>query len=168
MHAAIVSIGSELLQGVITDSNATFLAQELTNLGIEVTEVVQNGDDFERLAATFSRLFDEVDLIVSTGGLGPTDDDLTRETLAAICGETPRVDAELLEQIRAHFHSRGLTATRSKRGSSHPPKQSPIRWAPRPAGSCVAVGRSLSRCPARRARTNRCGDSVSRSASYPN
>jgi len=109
MRAAIVSIGSELLHGVITDTNATFLAQELTNLGIDVAEVVQVGDDLERLTATFARLFDHVELIVSTGGLGPTDDDLTRETLAAVCNETPQVDLELLEQIRAHFASRGLS-----------------------------------------------------------
>lgn len=109
MRAAVVSIGSELLQGVLTDTNATFLTQELTNLGIEVVEVVQIGDDLSRLVTVFQRLLADVDLIVSTGGLGPTDDDLTRETLAAICSETPLVDPELVEQIRSHFRSRGLT-----------------------------------------------------------
>lgn len=108
MRAAVVSIGSELLHGVLTDTNATFLTQELTSLGIEVVEVVQVGDDLDRLVAAFQRLLTEADVIVSTGGLGPTDDDLTRETLATICKETPVVDPELVEQIRAYFRTRGL------------------------------------------------------------
>lgn len=108
MRAYILSIGSELIQGHLTDSNATFLAQELAAMGIELLHVVQVGDDRLRLAETLRRAVDDADLVVCTGGVGPTDDDLTREAIADLVGETPAVDADLLEQIRAFFAGRGL------------------------------------------------------------
>lgn len=108
MRAYILSIGSELIQGHLTDTNATFLAQELAALGVELLHVVQVGDDLPRLAATVRRAVDDADLVVCTGGVGPTDDDLTREAIADVVGETPVVDAALLEAIRAFFAGRGL------------------------------------------------------------
>ena len=109
MRAYILSIGSELIQGHLTDTNATFLAQGLSALGIELLHVIQVGDDLPRLTETLRRAVTDADLVVCTGGIGPTDDDLTREAIAALVGETPRVDPELLDQIRAFFAGRGLT-----------------------------------------------------------
>jgi nicotinamide-nucleotide amidase len=108
MRAYVISIGSELLQGALTDTNATFLAQELIAQGIELLHVVQVGDDRERLVRTLQRATAEADLVVCTGGVGPTDDDLTREAIAALVGEEPRVDDALLATIRAFFGQRGL------------------------------------------------------------
>ncbi len=89
MRAHILSIGSELIFGHLTDTNATFLAQELSSLGIELLHVTQVGDDRERISRTIERALEDADLVVCTGGVGPTDDDLTREAIAGVMGETP-------------------------------------------------------------------------------
>lgn len=108
MRAYILSIGSELIAGNITDTNATFLAQDLVANGIELLHVIQVGDDHDRLVATLRQALADADLIVCTGGVGPTDDDLTREAIAEVVGETPAVDDSLLESIQAFFASRGM------------------------------------------------------------
>ena len=108
MRAYVLSIGSELIGGHLTDTNATFLAQELAAKGIELLHVVQVGDDLERLTRVLETAVSEADLVVCTGGIGPTDDDLTREAISALAGETPIVDESLVEGIRAFFAQRGL------------------------------------------------------------
>src|SRR5687767_3704051 len=108
MRAYVLSIGSELIAGHLTDTNATFLAQELAAKGIELLHVVQVGDDLERLTRVLTMAVSEADLVVCTGGIGPTDDDLTREAIAALTGETPVVDQDLVAGIRAFFAQRGL------------------------------------------------------------
>ena len=107
MKAVILSIGAELLQGFLTDTNATFLAQELNALGVEVVGVSQVGDDLDRLTMAFRRAMKDADIVITTGGIGPTSDDLTREAVAAIVGETPVVDPETLETVRSFFRRRG-------------------------------------------------------------
>lgn len=109
MRAHILSIGSELILGHLTDTNATFLAQELVGLGVELVHVTQVGDDLPRLVATLRSATLDADLVVCTGGVGPTDDDLTREAIADLVGETPTVDPTLLEGIRAFFAGRGVS-----------------------------------------------------------
>lgn len=108
MRAYIVSIGTELIGGHLTDTNATFLAQELVAQGIELLHVVQVGDDLPRLTRTLRHAVADADLVICTGGIGPTDDDLTREAIAALAGETATVDPELVAAIRAFFAQRGL------------------------------------------------------------
>jgi nicotinamide-nucleotide amidase len=109
MRAHILSIGSELILGHLTDTNATFLAQELSALGIELLHVTQVGDDRLRLARTIESAADGADLVVCSGGVGPTDDDLTREAIADVMGETPEFDPDLLAALEAFFAGRGLT-----------------------------------------------------------
>jgi nicotinamide-nucleotide amidase len=108
MRAYILSIGTELIGGHLTDTNATFLAQELAAQGIELLHVVQVGDDLERLIRVLQLAVADAELVVCTGGVGPTDDDLTREAIAALVGETPTVDEEIVATIRAFFAQRGL------------------------------------------------------------
>ena len=108
MRAYVLSIGSELIGGHLTDTNATFLAQELAAQGIELLHVIQVGDDLDRLMRTLANAVDEADLVICTGGIGPTDDDLTREAICALAGETPRVDGALVAGIREFFAQRGL------------------------------------------------------------
>ncbi len=107
MRAAILSIGSELMHGFLTDTNATFLTQEMNALGIEPVSVTQVGDDLSRIVTAFRRALDDADLVVATGGIGPTDDDLTREAVAEVCGEQVEVDQEIAEGIRRFFTMRG-------------------------------------------------------------
>lgn len=108
MRAEILSIGTELLLGQITDTNATYLAQQLGVLGIDLYFVSQVGDNLDRLAETLRRARDRSDLVVMTGGLGPTEDDLSREAIAAVLGETPVVDPRLETELRAFFNGRGI------------------------------------------------------------
>ncbi|MEZ4531461.1 MAG: CinA family nicotinamide mononucleotide deamidase-related protein [Thermomicrobiales bacterium] len=109
MNAYILSIGAELLHGHITDTNATFLSQELDARGIELLHVIQVGDDRKRIRESIERALSEADIVICTGGIGPTEDDLTREGIADALGETPEVDAELRADVEAFFAKRGLT-----------------------------------------------------------
>ena len=106
MRAEIVSVGTELLLGQITDTNATFLAQSLADLGIDLFFVSQVGDNRTRLVDTLRRGWERSDLVITTGGVGPTEDDLTREAIADLVGETPKVDEATVEMIRAFFRNR--------------------------------------------------------------
>lgn len=109
MRAYILSIGTELVHGRLTDTNATYLAQELLRAGIELLHVVQTGDDLPRLTNVLRNAATDADLIICTGGVGPTADDLTREAIAGLVGETPAIDPEILAGIEAFFAARGMT-----------------------------------------------------------
>src|SRR5215831_14670978 len=100
MRAEILSVGTELLLGHITDTNASYLAQQLSGLGIDLYFVDEVGDNLERLIETLRRARERSDLVITTGGLGPTEDDLTREAIAAVLGETPHVDTALEAELR--------------------------------------------------------------------
>ncbi|HEX8035970.1 MAG TPA: competence/damage-inducible protein A [Ktedonobacterales bacterium] len=108
MRAEILSIGTELLLGQITDTNAAYLAQQLTTLGIDLYYVSEVGDNLDRLSETLRRARDRSDLVIMTGGLGPTEDDLSREAIATVLGETPHVDPTLAADLRAFFAGRGI------------------------------------------------------------
>ena len=109
MNAEIISVGTELLLGNITDTNATFLTRELAALGINCYWISQVGDNLERLSEVLTRARARSDLTVITGGLGPTEDDLTREGIAAVLGEEMVVQPELEAELRAFFANRGVT-----------------------------------------------------------
>src|SRR3989454_9516863 len=106
MRAEILSCGTELLLGHITDTNATYLAQSLASLGIDLYFVSQVGDNQGRIVETLRRAWERSDLIIMTGGLGPTEDDLTRESISALLGETMRVDPTLEAELRGMFAAR--------------------------------------------------------------
>ncbi len=108
MRAYVLSIGTELVHGRLTDTNATYLAQELLRAGIELLHVVQTGDDLPRLTNVLRNAAADADLIICTGGVGPTADDLTREAIADLVGETPEIDPEILAGIEAFFAARGM------------------------------------------------------------
>lgn len=109
MHAEILSVGTELLLGHITDTNASWLAQQLSPLGIDLFYVSTVGDNLERLSTTLHQARERSDLVIITGGLGPTEDDLTREAIAAVMHEAPFVDPQLEATLRAFFGSRNIT-----------------------------------------------------------
>ncbi len=105
MNAEIISIGTELLMGEITDTNARFLAGELPALGINLYWVSQVGDNQARLVKTFKRAWQRSDLILTSGGLGPTADDITREAIAEMLGEEMKIDATLERELRELFRN---------------------------------------------------------------
>ena len=108
MRAEILSIGTELLLGQIVDTNAQYLASRLADLGIDCLYISTVGDNPARCRETLDRALDRSDLVISTGGLGPTEDDLTRETIAAVLREEPVVDPTLERELRDWFAGRGV------------------------------------------------------------
>jgi competence/damage-inducible protein CinA-like protein len=106
--AEILSIGSEITVGETRDTNAGELARALTEEGVEVSRLTALPDDLDEVGAAFRGGLERSDLVVSTGGLGPTPDDLTRESIAAAMGETPAVDPDLEAWLRNLFDRRGL------------------------------------------------------------
>ena len=113
MKAEIVSIGSELLLGETTDTNAAYLASQLVLLGIDLHWVSQVGDDLSRLVEVVKRAWLRSDLVLTSGGLGPTGDDLTREAIAEMLGEKLAVDAALEQELRQRFDHWGMTMPQS-------------------------------------------------------
>src|SRR5262249_8886636 len=103
MRAEIISCGTELLLGHISDTNATYLAQSLTTLGIDLYYVSQVGDNQGRVVETLQRAWGRSELIIMTGGLGPTEDDLTRESISALLDEKMAIDPQLEAHLRDGF-----------------------------------------------------------------
>ena len=100
-RAILLSIGTEILLGEIVDSNGAHLAGELARLGAELKGVHQLADEREAIAASFTKARAVADLVVATGGLGPTHDDVTREGLADALGETLAPNQGLEDDLRA-------------------------------------------------------------------
>src|SRR5574341_336408 len=107
MQAEIFSIGTELLMGELTDTNSSWIAARLPALGIQLQGISIIGDSLAMLTAGFARALQRSDLVFTTGGLGPTQDDLTREAIAATLQETPTVQAEALKELERYFQQRG-------------------------------------------------------------
>jgi nicotinamide-nucleotide amidase len=108
VRAEILSIGTEITTGETRDTNAGELARSLTEAGVEVVRMSAVPDRRIAVEAAFREAFDEADLVVSTGGLGPTPDDLTRESVAALWGEIPAVDPDLERWLRRLWDRRGM------------------------------------------------------------
>ncbi len=103
MRAEIISIGTELLLGEITDTNASYLASQLPLLGIDLYWISQVGDNQSRLIEVLKRAWQRSELILTTGGLGPTEDDLTREAIAEMLGEKLGIEPTLASGLRERF-----------------------------------------------------------------
>ncbi|WP_281228407.1 CinA family nicotinamide mononucleotide deamidase-related protein [Flavobacterium aquiphilum] len=112
MKAAIVTIGDEILIGQIVDTNSGFIAKSLDRIGVEVHEMLSVSDSREHILNTFLKLQNEVDIVVITGGLGPTKDDITKKTFCDYFEDELVVDAAVLEhvtQLIEGFYKRPIT-----------------------------------------------------------
>ena len=107
MKAEIIAVGSELLTPDRLDTNSLFLTEELNKLGIEVVRKTIVGDNRELLAEAFRDALDRVPLIIASGGLGPTEDDLTRETVAELLGRKLIRNDAILRYIEGRFRQLG-------------------------------------------------------------
>ena len=114
MRAEIVSIGTEILLGEIVDTNAAFIASRLPEFGIDLLHVSQVGDNPTRLGEVLARAWERSDLTIASGGLGPTEDDVTREAVAAVLGEEVHVDDEQRALLEQRFGNRGGGARRAQ------------------------------------------------------
>jgi nicotinamide-nucleotide amidase len=108
LTAELLSVGSELTVGETRDTNAGELARSLTGMGVRVARLTALPDDLATVTEAFRTGLARADLLVSTGGLGPTPDDLTREAIAAACGEIPTVDPDLEAWLRDLWSRRGM------------------------------------------------------------
>jgi nicotinamide-nucleotide amidase len=111
MNAEIITVGSELLLGQIVDTNSTWIAQKLAAVGVNLFYRTAVGDNPVRMEGIFRRALDRSDVVIVTGGIGPTEDDRTREIAAQVTGRKLMVDAGLLQQITERFRSRGFIMT---------------------------------------------------------
>jgi len=113
--ARFLAVGTELTTGVTRDTNSGDLARELTSLGVRVVATTALPDDLERVTRAFREALEDVDLVVSTGGLGPTPDDLTREAISAACGAQVYEDPALLAWLEEMFTRRGAAMPNANR-----------------------------------------------------
>lgn len=111
MNAEIIAVGSELLLGQIDNSNATFISKELSKIGINVYYHQVAGDNSERLQEAVKTAQNRADVIIFTGGLGPTKDDLTRETLSSLTGLKLIYDEEAVQRVKEFFKQANKEAT---------------------------------------------------------
>lgn len=107
MKAEIIAVGSELLTPDRLDTNSLFLTEHLNRLGIEVVRKSVLGDNRELLGAAFQEAVERVELVISSGGLGPTEDDLTRETVAEVLHRKLLLNEEILRYIEGRFRALG-------------------------------------------------------------
>lgn len=118
MKAEIIAIGTEILLGDIINSNAQYLAQELAALGIDMYYQQVVGDNENRILHAFDEAYSRSDIIITTGGLGPTDDDLTKEVAAKYFNKQLLTDKESIEKIKEYFkfRQRKMTENNLKQG----------------------------------------------------
>ncbi len=109
MKAEIISVGTEILLGEILDTNSQYLASRLPAIGLDLYHQSTVGDNLERLTDAIERALQRSDVVILTGGLGPTEDDLTREAIAGTLGEQMFVDTDAEQRLRAFFTSRGVS-----------------------------------------------------------
>ncbi len=114
-RAEILTVGTELLLGETIDTNGAWLAAWLAEHGVDVLRSVRVGDNLTRMVEAIEVGLERSDLVVTTGGLGPTDDDMTREAIAAVVGETPEVDPALEGALVAWFEATGRTMPEQNR-----------------------------------------------------
>ncbi|HEY9232955.1 MAG TPA: competence/damage-inducible protein A [Blastocatellia bacterium] len=111
LKAEIIAIGSELLTAHRTDTNSLWLTERLNAVGINVLQKTVVGDEESRLEEAIRDALRRSDLIISTGGLGPTEDDITRKVFARVTGRQLRLDYEILDRLRERLTSRGYQMT---------------------------------------------------------
>ncbi len=104
-RASVINIGNELLSGETVSTNAAYLGEQLLSIGIPVVSTYIIGDEIESIVRSFNLACNDADIVVATGGLGPTDDDLTRQALAKLLGSELQLQDDLLQKIQVFFAS---------------------------------------------------------------
>ncbi|MCY3021861.1 MAG: competence/damage-inducible protein A, partial [Planctomycetota bacterium] len=121
-RVSLLSIGDELLLGQITDTNMPYIAQRLLPLGFMVAGSETTGDELDDIVAAFQRALARADIVIATGGLGPTEDDLTMEALAKALGVELEFRQEVMDQMAARFKRPLNSFTAANRKQAFLPK----------------------------------------------
>ena len=133
--AEIITIGTELLLGEIVDTNAQFLARSLRDAGIDLYRTTTVGDNVKRIAQAIQQSLERCDIVITTGGLGPTIDDPTRDAVALAVGVKSEFQPELWEQIKSRFERLGRLPTENNQRQAYVPQgakaiENPVGTAP--------------------------------------
>ena len=139
MNAEIVTIGSELLLGQIVDSNSAFIGRRLAENGVNLFYKTVVGDNRERMQAIIGRALERADVVITTGGIGPTQDDLTRETVAAVTGRRVVVDSGSLRDLENRFRRRGFILTKNNERQATIPEGARVMKNPHGTAPAFAV-----------------------------
>jgi nicotinamide-nucleotide amidase len=145
--AVIISTGDELIAGRVTDTNSATIADRLFSVGIKVVAILKVGDDREKLLWAFRQARDLGDLVIGTGGLGPTADDLTTESVAEFLDCKLKLDEQVAQSLRRRFESRGIAWTANNLKQAMFPEGAVV--VPNPAGTApgfrvaLAPGKTL-------------------------
>lgn len=135
--AEVIAVGSELLGWTRVDTNSLFITEQLAALGIEVKGKAVVGDDRARLSTVFAEALERSDLVILTGGLGPTDDDLTRESVAGVLGLPLTEDESITALIEQRFARRGMRMPQVNRRQAMVPRGA--RVLPNPHGTAPGL-----------------------------
>ncbi len=135
MKAEIIAVGTELLLGQIVDTNSAYIAQQLTTVGLDLHFKCTVGDNLERIKGTLRTALSRADFIITTGGIGPTLDDLTREAVAEVLGRPLIFQQHLFDQISDFFTRLGRKASPNNRKQAFIPEgampiENPVGTAP--------------------------------------
>jgi competence/damage-inducible protein CinA-like protein len=133
--AEIITIGTELLLGEIVDTNSQYLARALRNLGIDLYRTTTVGDNLQRIAQAIQHSVERAEIVITTGGLGPTVDDPTRQAVALAAGVELEFREELWKQVQARFRRFSRTPTENNRRQAYVPAgaiavENPVGTAP--------------------------------------
>ena len=122
MRCAIITIGDEILIGQVTDTNSVWISRQLNALGVQVGEMVSISDNAQQITQTLDRYMGVYELLIMTGGLGPTTDDITKQTLASYFSSELVTHQEALDRITSFFKERGRSMIESNRRQADVPE----------------------------------------------
>ena len=137
MAAEILTVGTELLLGQIVDTNASWIAQRLAEAGIDLFYKTTVGDNTARIEAAFRQALSRADVVIATGGLGPTEDDLTREVVAAVLERPLRLDPAVLAHVEQRFAHRKIPMPDNNRKQAMVPEGAEVL--PNPNGTAPGL-----------------------------
>ncbi|MED5579801.1 MAG: CinA family nicotinamide mononucleotide deamidase-related protein [Nitrospinota bacterium] len=122
IRGEIVAVGTEMLLGDLIDTNSAFIAQQLKSIGVNMYYKTIIGDNIDRMASTIGQAHERSQVVITSGGLGPTVDDLTREAVAKVMGVELEFRQDLYDYISAYFVRRGFKMTENNRKQAFVPK----------------------------------------------
>ena len=122
----LINIGDELLIGQVINTNAAFVGQQMSAAGFEMTDVITIGDDETQIRETITRALEKTDLVLLTGGLGPTRDDITKKVICDIFHRELEIDEPTLKHVTALFAARGMELTETNRQQAAVPTNSTV------------------------------------------
>ena len=141
MRVEVVAVGTELLLGQIVDTNSSWIGEQLASAGLDSFYQTKVGDNPARIRVAFELALSRSDAVICCGGLGPTQDDLTRDVIAEVMGVELQLDETVADRIRHMFNSRGTVHARQQSAAGHGPGRSPHHGSDAGNGSWSALSR---------------------------